>query len=913
MMKFFATSLLFLLIILSVNAQQVTIQGSVEDASNKSPILGATVALLRPADSSIVVGEVTDLDGKFTIADVISNTFILQIQYLGYETYEITINAKKDMDVGTIVISPSAITLDEIVVEATVATGSQRGDTLSFNASAFTTLPDASGRELLEKMPGITVIDGQLQAQGESVQLILVDGKPFFEGDINAALQSLPADVIKSIEIYDKRSDKAEMSGFDDGEKVRTINIITKPGRRRAQFGKTSGGYGTDQRYQLAASVNFFDNDQRFTVTGLSNNINAVDYSANANSQGEARTQDGIIKTNSIGLQYSNTWNEKVVLSGNYKFSDRQNQGMASLFRTYTLPEQEGQTYSQESTQDRKNQDHNLEAKLDYKITDKDRVIIRPSISFVNDKNNDSFDGFTGNGIGLINETHNVTSTNENDYDYNFRSFYSHQFDKKGRSVSLGFNTAYHSNADLSSRQADNIYYESASPNETLDQSIELLRTGINWRAQGSFTEPVGKNSLFELEYIIGDRKNDSDKRIFDIMDMQGSDEKVLNTGLSNVFLSDYLTQEAEIGYQYKVEKLRVQLEMKYQVADLENRQEFPAEFQNERRFTSILPSFSMDYKISGSKNFEVNYNTRTNQPSIGQLQNVIDNSNPLRLVTGNPELDQSIEYNLRARFHSRNSETEQSFYVGINGSVAENIVTNSTLIAEETTTLDNGMVLEKGSQLIRPVNIDGQLNLRSFLGFNTPVRFIKSNLNFWGGLSHNQQPGIINNQSSLTKSNNVNAGLSISSNISDRLDFNVSTRSSYSAVDNTLNPTLTNSFYRQFTNLRYNWIIWKGIIYRTEVKHQLNRGLSKDFNTSFFLVNMSLGKKILKNQLGELSLNVYDLLDQNKNIGRNITGLYVEDRSNTVLQRYFMCTFTYNIRHFSKGTSVDDYEVSDN
>lgn len=913
-MKFLFTPFLVFICFVSLYSQEkVTITGGVMDSEEEAPVIAATVAVLKVADSTTLTGVVTDLDGKFAIPNIIPGDYLLKVQYLGYETVFLEISAENDLDLEWITIAEASHTLDEVVIQGEVTTGKQKGDTTQYNAGAFTTLPDASGQELIEKMPGVTVIDGKIQAQGEDIQQILVDGKPFFEGDIKTALQSLPADVIQSIQIYDKKSDKAELSGFDDGEEARTINIITKPDRKRGQFGKTTGGYGTDERYQVGASVNFFDNDQRITVTGLSNNINAVDYSADPNSQGESRTQDGIINTNNIALQYSNEWNDKLELSGNYQFSNRKNQGQNFLTRDYTIPSQEGQIYNQESSQNRSNQDHNFNAKLDYEIDESNRLIVRPYISLKNDTNDDSFEGKTRSAEGLINETFNESNSNNFDYDFGGSAYYSHKFGKEGRSLTLGSRSGYHTNTDRGNRLANNIYYEEGIDDEILNQRIERERNGVNWEVQGSYTEPIGERGLIELEYEVGDRIDDSDMLNFNIEEDPGGEFEgmVLDTALSNVFESRYLTQEAEIGYQYKIEDvLSVQVELEYQIADLENVQEFPQPFDTKRRFTSFLPSFRMDYQVADNKNLEVNYYNWANEPSIGQLQNVIDNSNPLQLRTGNPDLDQAINHRIRARYKSRNPETEKSFYTGFYSSIIQNNVTNSTLIANEAMPLTDEITLQKGSQLIRPINIKGYWRVGSYVSFGLPVKLIKSNFNIWGGLGHSQDPGLINDERSITNSSNFRLGLSLSSNISDRVDFNVSTRSSYNLVNNNLRPKLDNNFYVQSTRLSYKWIIWDGFTYRTDVRHRLNSGLAEDFDNSYFLVNMSFGKKMLPQERGELSLNVYDLLGQNNNINRSVTETFIEDRRGTVLQRYFMLSFTYNIRHFSKGASIDDFDI---
>lgn len=905
--------LFFMLATLPAISQKHVISGVIQDGSDDTGVPMATVALLQSNDSTLVTGTTSDLDGHFEMNGIEDNEYILKIQYLGYQTEFLDINLNQDIHLNKITLTEQAHTLEEVRIIGEASMSTQKGDTTQFNASAFTTLSDASGQDLVQKMPGVTVQDGKLQAQGEDVAKILIDGKPFFGDDVKLALESLPAEIIDKVQIYDKKSDKAELSGFDDGNEARTINIITKPDRKRGQFGRTTGGYGTDDHYQLGANVNFFNNDRRITVTGLSNNINAVSYSSDPNSQDEVRTQDGIINTNNIGLQFSDEWNEKIEVSGSYHYSHRANEGASNLTREYILPSDSGQIYTQSNTQNNINQDHRFNMRVEYKMDDRNKIIFVPRISLANDQNNTSFEGATNTFGEPINSTENRRNNDHQNNDYFGRIFYNHKFLKKGRSLTVHSNAGYHTNTDLANRNGQNIFYNNdQSKVEDLNQRITLDRTGISWNAGGSFTEGWGERSMIELEYKIANRIDDSKRLLYDILeDPDAPDDQFrLDTSLSNVFESNYLVQEVELGYQYKLDHFKIQAELEYQNLSLLNNQIFPAVSENDRGTASILPTLRLDYKVTDNVNVELNYFTWTRQPSIGQLQNVINDGNPLRLSTGNPDLDPTYTHRFRGRFKSRNPETEHSFYTGISSQIIEKYIANSTFIAEEYTEINDNIALEPGSQLVRPVNVSGFWNMWAYMNYGLPLKFIQSNFNIWtaAGLTH--RPGMINETSNLSKSTGIRAGISLSSNISDQIDFNLSTRSSVNHVENTLRPQLNNRYFNQRTRLRYNWIFWNGFIYRTDISHRMDTGLSDGFNNSVLLVNMSLGKKILNKELGEVSIKVYDLFNENNNIRRNINELFIQDRQNTVLQQYFMLNFTYNIRHFSKGASIDDFDI---
>ncbi len=904
--------LLFFLCSYHASAQSYSISGVLQSAKDGTTFPSATVMLLHPKDSTALTGVVTDLEGNFEITKVESGNYILKIQYIGYEPLiKNIVVEKRDLKLGSLAMEEGATWLDEIKVEARRATGTQLGDTIQFNAAAFKTMKDASAQRLIEKLPGVNSQDGTIQAQGENVVQVLVDGKPFFGQDVKTALQNLPAEVVESIQIYDKLSDKAEMSGFDDGEQEKTINIITKANRRSGQFGKMSAGYGSNDRYLLGTSINFFNEDQRVTVTGLSNNINAVGYTADANSQGESRPQDGVITTQTIGVNFSDDWGDKIEISGSYRFSERENEGNAFLIRDYILPSNEGQLYRENSNDIQRNQDHRFDARLEYNMNKNNRLLFRPYISMNNDKEESYFLGRTLVGSDPLNQTQNNRQAENLDYNVGGRLFYSHRFPKKGRSLTVGMNSGYQSNTDKANRQAENNFYGAEDRSEVLNQYTTRDRMGFQWETNFSYTEPIGKKGQVELEYEIGNNWNDSDRITYDVLDGQDPTEVRLlpDTLLSNTFTSDYLSQEMELGYQYKVKKFRIQVEAEYRRSDLMNDQVFPQPFNIERTFENLAPTVRLDLYFSKTSRLDLDYDTYNRAPSISQLQDVIDISNPLRLRTGNPELDQTFTNRIRARYRSRNKETDETFFAYVSSSTTNNYITNSSIIADEPILLDEGIMLEKGSQLTRPVNLNGYWNVRSYLSYGHPLGFIKSNGSINGSVNYSRRPGMINQELNFVNNTDFRLGFSITSNISEQIDFRLSTRSGLSVAENSLRPSLNNNYFYQSTRLTYDWVVWDNIVYRLDLNHRFNNGLAEDIDNSFLLLNMSIGAKILKNNRGELSINVYDLFQQNNNIRRNVTELYIEDSESNVLARYFMLTFNYNLRHFNKGTTEQDYQ----
>ena len=317
--------------------------------------------------------------------------------------------------------------------------------------------------------------------------------------------------------------------------------------------------------------------------------------------------------------------------------------------------------------------------------------------------------------------------------------------------------------------------------------------------------------------------------------------------------------------------------------------------------FTNILPNLMLMYRSKSGTQFRAFFRSSTNQPSISQLQNVIDNSNPLSLTAGNPDLKQEYRNTLNIRYGLSGADRPYNFNAFVFVSQTNNAIVNSTYIAQEQTQLPNGITLEQGAKLTAPVNLDGSWNARTFLTYGKPISKIKLNVNLTTGVNYTRAPGMINYVSNFSNSYAISQGLVLSSNISENLDFTVSYSGNYNIVRNSIQPTLNSNYYTQGLTGRVNWIFEKGFVLSTDISNQAYRGLGQGYNQNFTLWNASFGKKFLKNNAGELKLTVFDILKQNNSITRTVTETYIQDVTSRVLTQYAMLTFTYTLRNFGK------------
>jgi hypothetical protein len=341
-----------------------------------------------------------------------------------------------------------------------------------------------------------------------------------------------------------------------------------------------------------------------------------------------------------------------------------------------------------------------------------------------------------------------------------------------------------------------------------------------------------------------------------------------------------------------------------YQSSKLESEQIFPNRTNIDRGFRNVLPSMFFRMKLSAKSNIRLFYRTSVDPPSVNQLQNVINITNPLRVSTGNAELDQEYTHRFGGRYTFTNTRLGQSFFANVFAQMTNDYVTNAIYTAFQDSVLAPGIILYRGSQLTKPVNLDGYWSVRSFFTFGQPINAIKSNINLNAGLSYSTTPGLANGVKTKTEVYNYSAGAVIASNISEYVDFNISYSANFNQTRNEQQPQLNQNYVTQVAGMQFNLLSKSGWFLQNDLSNQTFTGLTEGYNPSFWLWNMAVGKKIFKNRRGELKASVFDLLKQNQSVSRNVSGLEIVDERNTVLQQYFMLTFTYSLKNFGKANT---------
>lgn len=925
---FMRSILLIVLAMLSLGARAQQVKGILFDSTDKKPLAGASIALSRIGSTPLQRTVTSDAQGRFEFNDLPPDSFLLRISYINFATTTIRLRVERGtpVNLGIIKMVNAATQLGEVVIVYQPPVR-QKGDTSEYSASQYKVNPDATGEDMVKKMPGITVDrQGNVTAQGEAVQRVTIDGREFFGDDATAALRNLPADVIDKIQVFDRLSDQAQVTGVDDGNTVKAINIVTKADMRNGQYGRIFAGYGTNNRYSAGGNVTLLKDNRRISIVGLANNVNLQNFAAqdllgvtsNTNNRGGGRPgggnwgggnnnftigqQPGISATNALGINYTDKWGKKITATGSYFLNNSNNINDQFLNRQQFLSGGRTQFYDEASLIRSNNWNHRLNARIEYTIDSFNSLIITPNLSL---QKNSSIRDVRGNTFFSetqpVNKTTNVRDLLSNGYNFNNNILYRRGFRKRGRSISINLNTTINNRTSDNFTDAENIFFTTGFPiTDSLRQFNDNLTNGTTIATNVTYTEPVGKKGQLQFSYVPSFTFNKADQQTLQYESSTGKYTR-FDTVLSNKFDNTYHTHRPGITYRLGDRDNQFSVGLNYQYATLGSDQVFPVTARFERNFSNLLPSLQWRKKLSAKANLRVFYRTNANAPSVNQLQNVINNSNPIFLNTGNPELNQSFSHSLVTRYIYTNTGKGRSFFVNLFATATQDYVANATYVAATDSVLAPGVTLFRGSQLSKPINLQGYRNLRSFITYGMPLKFIKSSINFNAGFGYTRAPGLINRIENIANNYNYNGGMVVASNINEYVDFNVSYAANYNVVRNSIQPQLNNNFFTQVTNIQLNLLSKNGWFFQNDIANQSFSGLASGFNQSFWLWNMSVGKKFLQKQAGELKFSVFDLLQQNQSIARTTAETFIQDVQNVVLQQYFMLTFTYKLKNFGK------------
>ena len=370
----------------------------------------------------------------------------------------------------------------------------------------------------------------------------------------------------------------------------------------------------------------------------------------------------------------------------------------------------------------------------------------------------------------------------------------------------------------------------------------------------------------------------------------------------TSLFSQQSVIQRGGVSYRYGGrgrDVLSAQLGVDLQHERLQGEQTAATAFEVDRTFWSVLPSARLRVPLAEGQRLDLDYRARTQTPSATQLQNVVDNTNPLRLTSGNPDLDPATTHSVRARFNGTDAEGGSVLAGFLSASYGVNAIGTSTTTATVDTPLPSGVVLPAGSQLITPVNVDGAWNTRALVSYGRPVPFLGSNANASLGTSFTRTPGLVDGVDNTSDQLGVDGRVFLGSALSPRFDLSLEYGARYTAVTNSAAPTLDDTYVRHLAGAKLTWLPWHGLVMSGDLSALHYAGLDASVDPTQVLLGGRVGYKFLPGDLAEVSLSVFDLLDQQRDVERTVTEAYIEDAQATALGRYVLLNLSYKLRAF--------------
>lgn len=926
-MKKGSSLLLFLLFssVIHLMAQSGSIKGILKDTTAKQSLKGATISILEKADSSVVLYGLAEDNGIFQIKNIPAGPHILSISFQGYETHykQVNIVADSTVSAGTIYLLMAANNLGNVTVEAPPIV--VKKDTVEFNASMFKTKPNANAEDLLKKLPGVDVgSDGTVKAQGEQVQRILVDGKRFFGDDPKMATKNLPPDVIDKIQVFDDLSDQSKFTGFDDGNRVKTINITTKKNMRKGYFGRAIAGVGNKGLYEEALNLSRFHGDQQITIIGQANNTNNQNFTTQdilGASGGGGRgyggggggggrggggggiqpvsNNNGITKTFAGGINYRDAWGKNTDFYGSYFYNNLQVQKDQNSATENLYPNQPSQFNDKDQASNNKNINNRLNLNLETNFDSSNSMIIRPNVSWQQSDNSSQSISNTvkSDKTTPINSSVSNSSSSNSGYNGNADVLFRHKFKKKARTVSFDLNFGGSSNDGSGSNYSLNKFFQPTGDSiNTINQQYVSKSNSQSFSSTVSYTEPVTKNSLLEFNYNFSYNKNTSDKTTYDY---NANDEKysIIDSLLTNAYENTYHSNRLTLNYRIQSQKMNLSFGSGVQFGDLTSINH-TKNLNLTQHYTNIYPTANFNYRFSKTSNLRFNYSGRTAQPNVQQLQPVIDNSDPMNIKVGNPLLKQSFTNSFRLLYTSFDNVKFRNMFASVNASFIGNAIVNATITN-----------LKTGVDTLIPVNMNGSYNLSAFFNYGFQLKNPKSNLNFTTNFNDSRSVGLLRtldsvgvtlNKQNITTNYTIGESIKWTTNLKDNFDMNFVTTPTYNIAKYSIQPSQNANYFSLILGVEPTYYTKSGWVLSSNFNYTYYGGRATGYNTSVPLWNASIAKQLFKKKQGEIKFTVFDLLNQNVSVTRNITDNYVQDVHTKVLTRYALLTFTYNLRSFS-------------
>jgi hypothetical protein len=910
------TLLVILLLPFASQAQKTPsiVRGTVYDTISKKGLAYATVSIVNAKDSTLVSFARADSSGKFKLNGLDKGQYLLSASYVGYVPVwrSIEIIEGMELNVGNVDMT-DVLHAGDVMVTAKRPPVTINNDTVEFNTENFKTQPNAVVEDMLKKLPGVTVDnDGTVRMNGQRINRVLVNGREFFTGDPRMATKNLEADAVDKVQVFDKKSDRAEFTGVDDGQSEKTLNLKLKKDRNNALFGRVTAGAGDKERYEGQTNMNRFNGDQQMSLIAMANNTNKQGFSISdvMNFTGEMargmrngggitiRTgggednglpvsggpgQPGIATTIAGGVNYNDLWNSKrtdfntnVMGSHVDLLTDR------ATTRQNLLPGSEFTDNSISSTS-RKGNQQRWNMIYDHKIDSFSSIRFTPQLTLQQIDQYSTSRFFTETpGNVRISDGMTNNQTRSDAFNFNGNALFRHRFAKKGRTISSTLSMAYNDSKQDGQLYTLNTTYLGGMPVKDSIANQKNNREAVTRSLGGNvvYTEPIGKRSLLEFSGFYNTSVGDSKRTTYDSSGF-GKFE-TLNTRLSNDFKSEYSYGGGGLNFRTNLKKMSMTFGTNLQSATLVSTNKTNGSVIRQS-FTDFLPAANIQYRMNQTRTLNFNYSTSTTQPSTSQLQPVAEISDPRNVYIGNPNLKRSYSQSVNLNYFSTNIYTQRNFFAFIAFNKIDNAIVNSDLVA-------------LGVRHTMPVNVNGNYVVFANVNAGFPIRKLKSRIDVGLGSNLIHNNGFLNGNKNTIDNRSISPNLSYGFALDGKLDIIASGRWNISSAKYSLQPMLNSNYMQQVYGFEMTNYIPGGVVLNNSMNYTINTGRADGYNTKIALWNASVAKSFLKNKRGEVKFSVLDILNQNKGVSRNASTNYIEDTRYNVLNRYFLLSFTFGL-----------------
>lgn len=922
-------------------ANRIAVTGTVIDGDDKQPVGQATVQLLSLPDSSMVVGNVTNNNGRFSIAARQGN-YLVKISFVGYHSLlkNVSLNASTPtLNLGTLVLKSDAIMLGEAVVVAEAPQVTVVEDTIMYNSSAYRTPEGAMLEELVKKLPGAEIDDdGNIKINGKDISKIMVDGKEFFGGDVKTGLKNLPVEMVEKLKTYDRKSDMARITGIDDGEEETVLDLSVKKGMNQGWFGNVDLAAGTEDRYSGKLMLNHFNEKKQFSIIGSGNNVNDQGFSGGGGGP-RWRQANGLNATKMVGANFA-TETDKLELGGsvryNYKDADVVSTSSSERFL------QSGNSFSNSNNKRRtKTDDLNADFRMEWKPDSMTNIIFRPKLSYgtSNGLSQSESGTFNSDPYALVDNPNNylnfasidplndplkdirVNASNEsslsesNSLSANATLQVNRKLNNRGRNITFKGTFGYGHGENDQFTDSETRYYQLQNylgGDSVLyrNQYITTPSTNYNYSAQVTYSEPIAKSTFLQFSYNFQYKRTESERSTYDLLgyedwyagaDLPAGYEGHVVDSLSRNAYYDYYNHDVTVGMRMIREKYQLSfgLSMQPQYTKL-SYQRGETRGDTTRTVFNFAPNFEYRYRFSKVSQLRVTYNGRNNQPSMDNLLPIVDNSNPLNIRIGNPGLLPSFTHQMRAFYNTYNAEKQQGMMAHLSFSATQNAISNSTIFNEET-----------GGRTTTPQNINGNWNAFGMYGFNTALPNKKFTINSFSRVRYQNQVAFLYNNETKVDDRNKSTSMVLSENLNASyrnswFEFTLLGSLEYNWERNELRPDNNQEPYTFSYGASTNITLpWKTSI-STNFTNQSRRGYNDaSMNRNELIWNAQIAQTILKGA-ATVSFEMYDILKQQSNITRSLTADLRSVNQYNAVNSYCMVHFIYRLNIFGSKAARD-------